>query len=252
MIESSFVRITPETEPRYRDLISHVSEEVWPEFMLHDPIANRCWDGLFENFPSYQFALLDSGTSEIAGIANSVPLHWQGSLEHLPARGWDWAVVKSREDHFDGVEPNLHCALQVAIKPAYQGRGLSRIFLSAMRDLTRSQGFPALIAPVRPSLKSAYPLTPIERYIEWKTSDGLPFDPWLRIHVRAGARIIKPCQEAMRIAASVAEWEDWTGMRFFDSGPYVVPGALVPLTIDVDQDAGTYIEPNVWVVHRMA
>jgi hypothetical protein len=34
------------------------------------------------------------------------------------------------------------------------------------------------------------------------------------------------------ISGTVAEWEEWTGMRFPDSGAYVVPGALVPVDID--------------------
>jgi hypothetical protein len=39
-------------------------------------------------------------------------------------------------------------------------------------------------------------------------------------------------------------------MVFPDSGPYVVPGALVPVEIDRVTDQGVYIEPNVWMVHH--
>jgi len=35
----------------------------------------------------------------------------------------------------------------------------------------------ALVAPVRPTLRHRYPLTPIERYAEWRLGDGLLFDP---------------------------------------------------------------------------
>ena len=38
-------------------------------------------------------------------------------------------------------------------------------------------------------------------------------------------------------------------MRFPDSGSYVVPGALVPVEIDLERDEGLYREPNVWMVH---
>ena len=31
----------------------------------------------------------------------------------------------------------------------------------------------------------------------------------------------------------------------------LVPGALVPVKIDLEQDAGVYVEPNVWVVHEV-
>jgi len=109
-----------------------------------------------------------------------------------------------------------------------------------------------LIAPVRPNAKDRYPLTPMDRYVEWVTDEGLPFDPWLRVHARQGARIVKVCHRAMTIAGSIAQWEQWTGMRFPESGPYIIPGALNPVDFDVEADTGVYVEPNVWMVHELA
>jgi len=40
-------------------------------------------------------------------------------------------------------------------------------------------------------------------------------------------------------------------MRFPDSGPYVVPGALQPVRIDREADEGRYEDPNVWMRHRV-
>ncbi len=54
----------------------------------------------------------------------------------------------------------------------------------------------------------------------------------------------------MYMEGSVADWEAWTGMRFPESGQYVVPGALNPVTIDREADQGRYIEPNVWMLHQ--
>ena len=55
----------------------------------------------------------------------------------------------------------------------------------------------------------------------------------------------------MRISGSVAEWEDWTKLVFPESGTYVVPGALVPVEIDRERDEGVYVEPNVWMHHKV-
>ena len=85
----------------------------------------------------------------------------------------------------------------------------------------------------------------------WERDDGLPFDPWLRVHVRAGGVIDGVCHRAMTIPGSVADWETWTGLRFPDSGRYVVDGALVPVEIDVEADRGVYVEPGVWVRHAL-
>src|SRR4051794_24491759 len=48
---------------------------------------------------------------------------------------------------------------------------------------------------------------------------------------------------------TVTEWEEWTEMALPESGTYVVPGALAPITIDRERNEGTYVEPNVWMVH---
>jgi hypothetical protein len=53
----------------------------------------------------------------------------------------------------------------------------------------------------------------------------------------------------MTIEAPVAEWEEWTGMRFPEDGSYVFPEALAPL--EVRDGTGRHVEPNVWVVHAL-
>jgi hypothetical protein len=185
----------------------------------------------------------------VAGIANSVPLAWTMPLADLPEEGWDWQLIKSAQDAASGTRPNLMGALQISIAPAFQGKRLSSMFLAEMRQLARRMGFSSLIAPVRPNRKHLYPLASIESYASWFLPNGLPYDPWLRVHVRAGGRILKTCHSAMRIVGTVTDWQEWTGLRFFESGQHVIPGALVPIMIDLSRDIGSYLEPAVWVVH---
>lgn len=45
--------------------------------------------------------------------------------------------------------------------------------------------------------------------------------------------------------------EQWTSMRFMSSGSNVIPRALVPVEICIKKDEGVYIEPNVWMEHRI-
>jgi hypothetical protein len=53
----------------------------------------------------------------------------------------------------------------------------------------------------------------------------------------------------MRITGSVDEWETWTGLALPESGEYVFPRGLAPLTVDRDADLAGYWEPNVWMIH---
>jgi hypothetical protein len=55
----------------------------------------------------------------------------------------------------------------------------------------------------------------------------------------------------MTIPGSIADWEAWTGLSFPENGDYVVSGALTLVSVDLDADLGRYIEPNVWVHHRL-
>lgn len=136
--------------------------------------------------------------------------------------------------------------------PARQGEGLAALMVETMRALCRLHGWDRLIACVRPTLKAAYPLVPIDRYARWTRPDGLPFDPWIRLHVRLGGRIVRCAPASMRIEGSVAEWQTWTGMAFPEGGEYVVPGAAATVSIDREADAGIYLDPNVWLVHDLA
>jgi hypothetical protein len=80
--------------------------------------------------------------------------------------------------------------------------------------------------------------------------DGLPVDPWLRVHVRAGGRIEKVAPRSMVIPGTLEEWREWTGLPFDKTGPVLVPEALRPVHCDVEHGVAVYVEPNVWVRHR--
>jgi GNAT superfamily N-acetyltransferase len=251
MSAARFRIISPGDLTNYHELANDITAAAWPEFMLHDPIPNNHWHELFDRFEEYQFAMLDAETDRMAAMGNSLPFYWDQPLEELPESGWDWVFLKAIEDHTNGIQPNIQSAIQIAIHPEYQSQGLSGQMVKAMSSIGRSQGFKNLVAPVRPNQKSMYPLTSIDDYIAWKTGEGLPFDAWLRIHVRVGGRIIKPCHAAMTIRGSRAEWASWTGLKFPQSGEYVIPGALNPIHVNNEKDEGVYIEPNVWMVHLL-
>jgi GNAT superfamily N-acetyltransferase len=222
---------------------------VWPEFLLHDPVANTLWDYLWSDFPEYQLALLDSDDA-IMAAANSAPLSWDGTDAGLPS-GWDDQFERTMAGHHAGTAPNTLGALQIVVAPGRQGQGLSAVMVDAFRALARARGFGAVIACVRPTLKHRYPLMSMSDYAAWQREDGLPWDAWLRVHVRAGGRIVRVSPQSMTIDAPIAAWRTWTGQEFPVSGPYWVDRALEPVQVDITADRATYHDANVWVVHRL-
>jgi hypothetical protein len=236
------------TSDERRDLLGRRGPllDGWPAFMLEDPVAHRCWELMYERHGAFQHFLVDEETDELLAEANCVPV--KVDVEALPERGWD--DVLERGTTSDEV-PTAVSAISIVIVGDRRGEGLSTLCLERMRAAAAEHGYEDLIAPVRPTWKARYPLFDIERYVEWQTPEGLPFDPWLRVHARAGAEIVRVCHESMTIPGSVGEWEKWSGMSFPDSGEYVVTGALTLVSIDRDADRGLYVEPNVWMHHRL-
>jgi hypothetical protein len=230
----------PELEERLGEIV-----DPWPEFMNHDEVVRRWFPALYERFRDFQFVLYDEETEAVIGEGCSIPIRWDGRTETLPDG------VHVLESGFSETDPNVLCALMAVVDRRRQGQRLSGLIVGAMKGAASRAGFDYLIAPVRPTLKQRYPLTPIEHYIRWMRDDGLPFDPWIRLHRRLGAELLAVAPRSMDIRGTVADWEEWTGMAFPETGEYVVEGALVPVTIDRERDQGRYVEPNVWMRHAV-
>ncbi len=216
----------------------------WPEFAFHDATTDRYLGRVREWFGALNLLLVDEG-DRIAAGAWGVPVRWDGTAEGLP-NGYDDAVERAVEER--GGDTLVIAAAQV--REELRGRGLASEVLRAVIAAGEREGLGRVIVPVRPTLKARYPLTPMERFARWTRADGSPLDPWLRTHHRMGGRVLGVAERSMVITGSVTEWETWTGLALPESGTYVVPGALAPLTVDRAANRGELVEPNVWVRHR--
>jgi GNAT superfamily N-acetyltransferase len=218
-----------------------LAARTFPEYMNHNELGGRYWRRLYDEHPDFQLALLDGDV--LVAELHSVPTPWDGTAEDLPS-GWDDAFTRAFESDRD---PTVLCALAISVLPERQGGRLSSRMLNAMREAAGAHGLEALIAPVRPTRKAAYPLIPIQQYAEWRRGDGAHFDPWVRVHERVGGELLGPAPESMVIEAPVTDWERWCAMPFPGDGDYVVPGMLAPLA--VRGGVGRHVEPNVWLRH---
>jgi GNAT superfamily N-acetyltransferase len=244
------VAVSYETGPNRWEQMPDITSEVWPEYNQHGDVLNRYWGRLYDEFPAFQFMLYDESTGEVVAEGHTAPCVWDGTLDGL-GDGIDSMIIAAFEARARCDRPTALCALAAEIRPGFQGRGLAARMLEEMAAVARTHDLANLIAPVRPSWKDRYPLTPIERYVTWTRDDGEPLDPWLRVHTRFGGQLAKPVPRSLQITATVAKWEQWTGLRFPDDGVYTFPDGLAPVTIDHAADRGEYWEPNVWVVHRV-
>jgi GNAT superfamily N-acetyltransferase len=219
---------------------------VWPEFIFHDPVVPDYIGRVETYFPQFDVLLLDDGQVVAGGWG--VPIRWDGTVGALPD-GYDGALVSAVTEHEASTPADTLCIMAAAVKADRQGGGLAGKTLAALRERAIAAGLERVVAPVRPALKSRYPLAPMERFARWARTDGLHIDPWIRAHQRLGATNLAPAPRSMIIIGTVAEWEDWTAMAYPETGQYVVPDALDLVTIDREQDRGTYAETNLWMRH---
>lgn len=139
--------------------------------------------------------------------------------------------------------------LAVSVPAVHRSKGYARVMIRALLDLARSKGLEGLVVPVRPSAKSRHPWVPIDDYVGWTDHSGRHYDPWLRSHLACGAKMVGPCVRSMVVDEPLPFWETWAGQTFDRSGSHILDGALKPIEIDLDRQAGRYEEPNVWVAY---
>ena len=241
----SIVSFTAEERPDLWEAAESQFRNLWPEYNHHGNDSGKYFGALFPRHADLQVLLFDRARNEVVARGRTIPFRWDGSPEDLP-RGIDALGLRAVDDPST---PTALSALAAEVSGDQQGRGLSRLVILAMAKAARQAGLAPLVAPVRPSWKDRYPLIPVGQYAFWKRDDSLPFDPWLRVHARLGAAILRPEPKSMRIEAPVREWERWTGMAFPRDGEYVFPSGLAPLR--VQDGIGEYWEPNVWMLHEL-
>jgi len=192
--------------PDLAPLLDRFPADSWPEFMYWDPVAGLHYGHVQQCYAEYTLVAVDRDQPEAAvAKAYSTPFFWEGKL---PDAGWDRVVLVAAQDRLLRRTGNLVAALEITIRPDARGSGLSSIMVDALRRNAARLGHEELVIPVRPSGKHAEPATPMASYAARVRADGQPFDPWLRVHARAGGQIGAVAPLSMTIPGTLAKWRE--------------------------------------------
>lgn len=225
-------------------------EHGWPVFMFEDPLADLFY-AIADRAYADHVLVADDDAEPGRLVARACMMPYEAEGGELPDGGWDEVIRRGWLARESGREPDSVSALEITVRRDLLGKGISPRMVAAMREQAARLGFAELVAPVRPNQKHLEPHTPMEEYASRTRADGLPYDAWLRVHVRAGGRIVKVAPRSMVIAGTLAKWRAWTGLPFDRGGPVEVPGALNPVHCDPAHGHAVYVEPNVWVSHPL-
>jgi hypothetical protein len=232
------------TDAQMADLYS----DGFPAFITADKLAKQYIGRVREWFPEWNLTLVDADQNPVA-TGWGIPMQWDGTVADLPG-GYTGATVRAVEGREQAIEPDTLVICGAIVAGRRTGQGLAGQLLAALRDAGTENGLQRVIAPVRPTRKQQYPLTPVDTYMTWTRPDGTALDPWIRTHLRMGATILAAAPDSQTMTGTVAEWEEWSGIPLPSSGDYVIPQGLSVLHVDREADLGTYTEPNIWIRHR--
>ena len=220
--------------------------------MQHDPIGTLARSRLLRHrWPEHFSVVLDGDV--VVARAVSIPFAMGvEEREELPDHGWDGVLLWAAEDALQDRPTNCVAALDIQVDEDRRGQGVSLAALSAMRQAAQREGFTQVVAPLRPTAKVHEPRADMAEYSRRLRDDGLPEDPWLRVHARAGGEVVKVAPFSMTIHGTLDDWRTWTGLPFDNDGPVDVIGGLAPVLVSQSRNLGVYIEPNIWVRHVIA
>ena len=167
---------------------------LWPEFMNARPGRLDLLAAAVRGLRRTSSSGSSTGRRRSA-YACTLPVRWDGMPEQ---RGLDWAMS-------NGVagEPTTLCAVVAGDPPVVSRHRASQSeLLQRMSGLATAHGLDCLIAPVRPTWKERYPLTPIERYVLLAARGRLPLRP-VDPHARAARRRdLSPAPKSMTVTGS--------------------------------------------------
>lgn len=192
LLDPSIDVFTAEERPDLWEAARTLFRDVWPEYNHHGTNTPVYFGSLFPEHAAFQVLFVDKNTDRVVARGRSIPFRWDGSEEDLP-HGIDAAGIRAVES---GDSPTALSALAAEVANDHQGNGLSGLVIQSLAAVARTAGFTWLVAPVRPSWKDRYPLTPIERYATHlgtrrrpsvRSLDASPCPAWCRHH-QAGTR----------------------------------------------------------------
>ena len=218
----------------------------WPEFIFHDPTSSEFIGRVETYFPRIRRAAAGQRPGR-RGRLGRIPIQSKRDSQH-PAERLRRSIDQRRDwprNRGSGRHAMHHGRSRQAGLPGRRARRKSpgRTAGESYRGKAGTGYRPG------PALKSRYPLTPMENFARWTRADGTHIDPWIRTHQRLGATILAPSPRSMVVTGTVGEWEDWARMSFPETGQYVVPDALDLVSINCEEDCGTYAETNLWMRH---
>lgn len=203
-------------------------------------------------FPEGQLAVWE-GKRPIANISLA-RFNYDGNPDNLPT--WDELMgVPATGEHTFDLHGNALGMMSINVHPDYQGKGLTKVVIDAVKCRIANLGVTHIMGSFRPSQFGEYstqnPKASIKEYIDKKRKeDNMPHDPWLRALTRNGMRMLRIDDAAMVVTdVSKEQFDEWQRIYNPEKWKQIAPSVWrcgeTGVWLVGPQNA-TYVESNVW------
>jgi hypothetical protein len=244
----SIIAVSLAKRPDLAGRIGELESESFPEYINAEPTWEECFPRILDTQAHLQIFIIDDEADELMAMVCHCQLDWDGDPATLP--GYNELLRATLETDSEN-QPSMLVGIMGIVPEKHRGKKVPELFHAATQRLLKDENFEYYTSPVRPTLKQLYPNFSIEEYLNWKTDDGRPFDPWIRTNEGLGTDYLCIAHDSISVSASVEQWQEWCGMKFPVSGEYVIPGGHQLLRIDLESDIGCYGEDHVWYSYHV-
>jgi GNAT superfamily N-acetyltransferase len=229
----------------------------------------------------FQGFLLEARTAsgEIVGCLFSAPAFWSGDPGELQTYDYHMQSLRQRPllklatilcaGPLRGFEPRLRQALlrrsncivllAMLVQQEYRGQRIPTKFIEHLKNAARTNGYRWLLAPFRPSgygrykeeTRKSHSPDLFREYCFATGADGLPIDPWLRVLVQNGMKMLRPEPRSMQVTRGLREFEAFRKMfrpeRWYQTAAHTWECGEAPTWYtDPFTETAISVEPNLW------
>ncbi|MBI2009393.1 hypothetical protein HYS84_03200 [Candidatus Saccharibacteria bacterium] len=163
-------------------------------------------------FSAGQILLCDENSRPLASFSTNRVV-WDGNPESLPT----WGEIAGNDMTYANTyqpDGNAIVLMSVSIRPDAQGKSLTDVLVTKIKEVAAIKGIEYIISDFRPSGYGAYKAKNgdpgFAKYIELKRQeDNLPIDGWLRSLARKNMRPLRIDPKAIVVLASLEEFNNF-------------------------------------------